>query len=182
MVETQRTWSAPFALDNVPESGKHVDLSADDGVRAELAKRAGLTALPQLTAQFDLSRRGPDSLRVSGAVSATVGQTCVVTLEPMQSEIHESIDLLFTRQDAVPEHAADAAGDIEIVEDAPEPLVDGVVDLGALASEFFLLAIDPYPRKPGAVFDPPPTAADPSAHPFAALAGLKKQQDGDGGT
>ena len=41
--------------------------------------------------------------------------------------------------------------------DEPEPLVDGVADLGAAATEFLLLAIDPYPRKPDAVFEPPKT-------------------------
>ena len=61
-------------------------------------------------------------------------------------------------------------------EDPPEPLREGAVDLGALATEFLLLGIDPYPRKPGAVFDAPP-AGDPSSHPFAALAALKKGGD-----
>ena len=58
-------------------------------------------------------------------------------------------------------------------EDPPEALRDGVIDLGAVATEFLLLGIDPYPRKPGAVFDAPP-AGDPASHPFAALAALKK--------
>ncbi len=47
------------------------------------------------------------------------------------------------------------------------------MDVGAVATEFLLLAIDPYPRKPGAVFDAPKND-DPGAHPFAALAALKK--------
>ena len=50
--------------------------------------------------------------------------------------------------------------------------IDGTVDLGALATEFLLLGIDPYPRKPGAVFEPPSTG-DPGESPFAALAGLR---------
>ena len=53
---------------------------------------------------------------------------------------------------------------------------DGAVDLGAIATEFLLLGIDPYPRKPGAVFEAPP-AGDPASHPFAALAALKKGDD-----
>ena len=42
------------------------------------------------------------------------------------------------------------------------------------------LAIDPYPRKPGAVFEPRVEADDPEDHPFAALKALKpdaKSQD-----
>ena len=49
-----------------------------------------------------------------------------------------------------------------------------MVDLGAVASEFLLLGIDPYPRKPGVKFEPPPRAGDAAAHPFAALEALKK--------
>jgi hypothetical protein len=51
-----------------------------------------------------------------------------------------------------------------------------VVDLGALATEFLILGLDPYPRKAGAVFQPP-APAQPDESPFAALAKLKKGQD-----
>ena len=68
-------------------------------------------------------------------------------------------------------------------QDRPRPpsrrsrCADGAVDLGAIATEFLLLGIDPYPRKPGAVFDAPVAEDDPSSHPFAALAALKKPGD-----
>ena len=55
----------------------------------------------------------------------------------------------------------------------PEALAGGTVDLGAIAAEFLILGIDPYPRKAGAVFSSPP-GAEASAHPFDALAALKK--------
>jgi hypothetical protein len=58
-------------------------------------------------------------------------------------------------------------------DEPPEAIRDGVIDLGAVATEFLLLGLDPYPRKPGAVFEAPP-AGDPVSHPFAALAALKK--------
>jgi len=58
----------------------------------------------------------------------------------------------------------------------PETLVDGVVDLGVVATEFLMLAIDPYPRKPGAVFEPPQNP-DAGSHPFAALAALRSGRD-----
>ena len=37
------------------------------------------------------------------------------------------------------------------------------------------LAVDPYPRKPGVVFEPEVIAPDPEDHPFAILKAL---QDG----
>ena len=55
--------------------------------------------------------------------------------------------------------------------DPPEPIENGMIDLGRLATDVLYLAIDPYPRKPGAVFEPEVTAADPEDHPFAALKG-----------
>ena len=65
---------------------------------------------------------------------------------------------------------------VEEVDDALETLVHGVADLGAVAAEFFLLGIDHYPRKPGAVFAPP--VEDRAANsPFAVLAKLKPPGD-----
>ena len=54
-------------------------------------------------------------------------------------------------------------------EDEPDPVVDGKIDLGALASEFFALGLDPYPRKPGAVFVEDANS-EPGDWSFAALA------------
>jgi hypothetical protein len=71
------------------------------------------------------------------------------------------------------EHTSEAAE-----EDPPESLSDGKVDLGAIAVEFLLLGIDPYPRKPGAEFSPL-KSEDGNAKPFAALEALKKRLSGD---
>jgi uncharacterized metal-binding protein YceD (DUF177 family) len=139
-----------------------------------------LRSLPRLTATFDVTRRGRDGLRVVGDVSATVGQTCVVTLDPMESEIDEPIDLDFTPEAALApdEEAVDHKRQVEVSEeDAPEPLINGTVDLGALATEFLILGIDPYPRKPDAVFEPPESEND-AGGPFAALSALKKRGGG----
>jgi hypothetical protein len=59
------------------------------------------------------------------------------------------------------------------VAEPPEELIDGSVDLGAIATEFLILGIDPYPRKPGAVFTQE-SKGDAGARPFAALGALMK--------
>ncbi len=59
------------------------------------------------------------------------------------------------------------------IPDPPEPIVNGVIDLGRLATDALLLGVDPYPRKPGAEFEPQVAAVDPEDHPFAALKALK---------
>jgi uncharacterized metal-binding protein YceD (DUF177 family) len=156
-------------LSEVPETGRRYDLVADAHTRAAVARLAGLDALPRFEAAFDVTLYGRSGLHVVGRVCATVGQTCVVTLDPVENRIDEPVDLIFTAG-AV---ATTQGGEIEVpVEDEPEALIDGGVDLGAIATESLLLAIDPYPRKPDAVFQPP-AGGDTSGHPFAALAALQ---------
>jgi hypothetical protein len=58
------------------------------------------------------------------------------------------------------------------VPDPPEPIVNGTIDLGRVATDALFLAVDPYPRLPGAVFEPEVVAPDPEDHPFAALKAL----------
>jgi uncharacterized metal-binding protein YceD (DUF177 family) len=174
----RRPWSVRLDESNVPETGRHIDLVADPETRAAIAELAGVAGLPRLAAEFDVTRHGRGGLRVVGSVSATVEQICVVTLEPIESAIDEPIDLVFVPGSAAPSKDAE---EVEMAPDAPDELVDGAVDLGAIATEFVILGIDPYARKPDAVFEAP-AAGDDSAHPFEALAALKKgQEKGQGG-
>ena len=71
--------------------------ASDETIRAALAEALGLRALPRVAATFEVTRRGADRLRVVGSVGATVGQTCVVTLEPIENEIEEAVDIEFVR-------------------------------------------------------------------------------------
>jgi len=176
--KTRPPWSAPVAVHDVPETGRRFDLTADENVRAALAQSIGLHALPRLDASFDVSRHGRDGLHVVGRVSATVGQTCVVTLEPIDNEIDEAVDLVFEPAPAT-EAPPEDGGSKVAADNAPEPLVGGVVDLGVVATEFLTLGIDPYPRKSDAEFAAP-AAGDDSSHPFAALAALKNKNERGG--
>lgn len=178
-------WRVPVAVEDIPEPGQHFVLVADAPARAAIARMAGLRDLPRLEAEFEVTRRGVGGLRVVGRVLATVGQNCIVTLEPLANEVDEEVDLTFMPQSA----RAEAAGETEVDHnpadvdwdadwDAPEPLTGGIVDLGAVATEFLILGLDPYPRKPGAVFEPQPQSQSTAeAGPFAALAGWTKASD-----
>ena len=84
------------------------------------------------------------------------------------------------RSSEPPEQLADRAEPVEDADEgvtdppaAPEPIENGVIDLGRLATDALFLAIDPYPRKPDAVFEAPDVAPDPEDHPFAALKAFK---------
>jgi uncharacterized metal-binding protein YceD (DUF177 family) len=166
----QPIWSRRIAVAEVPDEGLHVAFDADSEVRGTLARTANLRDLPQLQASFDLRRKGAGVLQVTGEVIAQVGQNCVVTLEPTEQNLHEPVDVTFSPADT------DALGGGEASfamtdNDTPEPLAEGYVDLGVIATEYFLLGIDPYPRKEGAVFEAT-APKDPAENPFAALAQL----------
>src|SRR5437764_8438602 len=88
-------WRVPVRVDEIPDAGRRFDLHADAATREALARTAGLQALPRLDASFEITRHGRDGVRVRGTVSGTVGQTCVVSLEPVENEIAEQVDLVF---------------------------------------------------------------------------------------
>jgi hypothetical protein len=174
-------WSVPVVAAEVPETGRHVELVPDEATRQAIARVADVVALPRLKATFDLTRHGAEGLRVEGRIAATVVQNCVVTLEPVESEIDEAVDLVFRPERGEQPGASNEEVHPLDTQEPPETLVGGAVDLGNLATEFLILGIDPYPRKDDAVFDAPP-AGDPASHPFAALAALKKDPGSQGGT
>jgi uncharacterized metal-binding protein YceD (DUF177 family) len=177
MEKNRSPWSVPVAVDDIPETGLHLEIDAPEPLRAELAALAGLRELGRLSAVFDLTRRGA-GVRVTGNVSARVGQTCVVTLEPLESDIDEPVDLRFAPRPVAPASAkSETVAAHTSDEDPPEPLFGDELDLGAIATEFLLLGIDPYPRKPDAEFAPV-KAGDATAKPFAALEALKKRLGG----
>jgi uncharacterized metal-binding protein YceD (DUF177 family) len=169
-------WRVPVAVVQVPETGLHRDLDADKTTREAIAQVGGLREILAANASLDVTPISGGRFRVEGWVRARVGQTCVVTLDPIENDIDEPIDLIFAPPDQIPEMAdlveEAAESDVEIP-DPPEPIENGVIDLGRIVTDALYLAVDPYPRKPDAVFEPPVVAEDPEDHPFAALKALQ---------
>ena len=161
-------------VEALPRDGLTQKIEATPAERVALAADNDLADIAKLTAEFVIKRSGK-GVRVVGTVHAEVSQTCVVSLDPFPVTIDESIDVRFAQE------ARDRPGraEPEVValdaEDAPDPIVDGKVDLGALAAEFIALALDPYPRKPGVEFAPPPEEA-PDPSPFDALGKIAKKK------
>ncbi len=168
-------WRQRVTISDLPPQGKDYELVPDAAVRKELAMHAGIVAIPKLTAKLKVLPQGKAGAVVEGSLQATVTQTCVVTLEPFDNHIDETISLVFE-----PEEAIAARGPLtEVIagEDPPEPIVDGAIDLAAVVAEFLTLSIDPYPRKPDAAFEAPAVEDDAdTTSPFAALAKLKPGQ------
>ena len=148
-----------------------------------LAKSLGLVAIDRLEGEAklwhvtDVSR-----VRVRVNFRADVIQCCVVTLEPIPARIEDTFErdsvTLREPQDQTSDGTSGTSGAMREVivglqdPDEPEPWSGEDIDLGVAVVEQLALALDPYSRKPGAVFT---DYEDDSArgHPFAALAPLK---------
>lgn len=173
-MNTDLAWSHPIKVEDIPEEGEDITLSPDEETRAALARFTGVLAVPAFTARLRLLPDGTGGAIVTGTFDASVRQNCVVSLEPFDNPVHEEIALRFAPESAKP--AKSPGPDIEIEESDPsDSIIDGVIDLGAVMSEFLILGIDPYPKKPGVVFTPPATKDDQRDNPFAVLEKLKKK-------
>jgi hypothetical protein len=179
-------FSRPLAAAEVPEEGLTLHIVARPDECAALAAQDGLVAVDRLEADLAVRRKGAGGVAVTGELRAALRQTCVVTLEEFDATIVEPIEIAFapepaprppepahrrTRRPAEVEEPSSRFVDVE--GDEPDPLIDGRIDLGAIVAEFLALALDPYPRKPGASFaapqEEPEAEAEPRRSPFAGL-------------
>jgi Large ribosomal RNA subunit accumulation protein YceD len=175
MVESP-PFSRPVRVESIPQDGVEQTIEASEAERAALAKLNGLPAIGRLTAKFALRRVGRGAVRVRGEVHAEATQTCVVSLDPFDVTLEEPVDVRFAAPagESVSRRGPPiSAAEVEALalgeEDQPDPIVEGKIDLGALAAEFMILGLDPYPRKPGVDFTPPSETSDtPPAGPLEA--------------
>jgi hypothetical protein len=173
----ESVFSRLVRVDALPREGQVVSIEATPTEREQLASFYKLPAIAALTATLRVNLSGRGGARVTGIVHGELTQTCIVSLEPFPATVDENVDVRFAPESAANSRSR-AADDIETFsladEDEPDPIVDGKIDLGALTAEFFALGLDPYPRKPDAVFDEERTDPEPTTSPFAALAGRDK--------
>jgi uncharacterized metal-binding protein YceD (DUF177 family) len=177
-IERADPWRVLVAVAQIPETGLHRDIEADPAIRKAVADVGGLREVLSAQASFNVMPNSGGRFHVTGQVRARIGQTCVVTLEEIENDIDEPVDLIFAPLEQVPQMAAlvdEAEESEEETPDPLEPIENGMIDLGKVATDALYLAVDPYPRKPGAVFEPIVEAADPEDHPFAALRALKAE-------
>jgi uncharacterized metal-binding protein YceD (DUF177 family) len=163
-------FSRPFVADRLGANPITETLLATPAECAALATRMRLVAFDQLAANVTLERTLSGLIHVSGRLEADIVQTCVVTLAAFPSHVEDSFTLDFG--DAADGHGEEIEVDVDY--DPPEPIEGGIIDLGELVAQYLALALDPYPRAPGATLAPEWTGADVAEmSPFAILKILK---------
>lgn len=151
-------FSRVFRVDRLPKEGQTLTIEANPAEREALAALCNVPAIERLTATLSLTRSGRSGVRVTGAVRGELTQVCVVSLDPFPATVDEEIDVRFApRSDEAAARGRSREPETFSMadEDEPDPIIDGKIDLGALAAEFFALGLDPWPRKPGAAFPSP---------------------------
>ena len=167
-----RPFSRVVRVDAIPREGQTVTIEAAPAEREALASFYDLPAVAALTATLRLEPWGRGGAQVTGAVHGALTQICVVSLEPFPATVDEAVDVRFAPETAPESRPQSAKEPLTLSladEDEPDPVIDGKIDLGALAAEFFALGLDPYPRKPGVTFEQS-TKSAPVDSPFSALA------------
>jgi hypothetical protein len=169
-------WSETLSLHELAHGPVQRVLVAPDAARKRIAREFQLDDLASLEATVDVSP-WLDGAELRGRWHAAVLQTCGVTLEPLPSEPEGSF-LVRVLPAGSPNAPEEPVGEIEVGtedDDPPDVLEGESIDLAAYVVEHLGLEIDPFPRKPDAVFTPPEAPEELS--PFAVLRQLKPRED-----
>jgi uncharacterized metal-binding protein YceD (DUF177 family) len=141
-----------YDIARLPAGGDQETLEATAEEREALARRFGLDALTALTATLKIARTTSSTIKVSGFARAAIEQTCVLTLQPFATVLDLHLEEVFRT-------ARGGGGRLQAVEAFEEddaPLVVGQsIDLGELVAQELGMSIDPWPKAPGAAFEPP---------------------------
>jgi hypothetical protein len=133
----------PLAITQIGHSGLDSLVEATPAECVALARRMGVPAVLSLTCWFHLTRSALDAVAVRGRLEAVVVRTCVVSLDDFETDVVEDFRVRF-----VP--AGNETDEIDPEAEDEILFTGGVIDLGEAAVEQLALALDPYPRKPGA--------------------------------
>jgi len=187
-------WSHKVETDRIGIDPFKVSLTATVEQCRDVARRAGVKAVERLETEVTLQRASNGGLiHAEGTVKAEIIQDCSITLKELHTEVSDDFDAWYTDHDrevislsgARRERDSLLSGaDLPLAEeqDDPEHAVDGAVDVGELAAQYFCLAVDPYIQAPDSKYEKSVDTAfevQPASkqNPFAALKNWKADRD-----
>ncbi|HEU0161895.1 MAG TPA: hypothetical protein VFQ69_05795 [Rhizomicrobium sp.] len=172
--------SHSYNLARLGNAGDAVTFSADPEQLAAIARWSGVLSVEAFSVAVDIRKLGPVRFGLAFRLTADVTQACVVTLEPVPAHLEQgfSRELHFTgparhRAERTPPKDSESEVDLDAEEEGPEEIESLHYDLAGPALEEYVLALDPYPRRPGVAFEAQTGGQDRPESPFAVLKGLK---------
>ncbi len=134
-------FSRILSVARLSPNGMEELLEAKPAERTDLAKRFNILDLPSLKADLTVTPGDQETITVSGTIEAKAVQSCVITLEPIETTLKIDVDVIFLPSESSRPHPSDA------LEDEFEYYTGGKIDLGELVSQQLGVNLDPYPRK-----------------------------------
>jgi uncharacterized metal-binding protein YceD (DUF177 family) len=173
------TKSLSFSIraDEVPAAGRQYRIEAAEAERRTLAEELDIPEVKALAADIDVRPLAGGAISVRGNLTASVVQTDVVTLEPVEQSVEEEIDLTLVAAEEAAETPPKPASAGPDEEEGPEVYQNGRIELGALVGEHLALGLDLYPRAAGVEFSSHVEDDAAESSPFAALAKLRKDEE-----
>ncbi|GBF26396.1 hypothetical protein MnTg02_01435 [bacterium MnTg02] len=192
---THRPLVRTLAINHIPQDGVEIRIEPGPEDRAMLAENLKLLALDKMESHLEIIPVGEESFRVRGTLSADVTQNCVISLDPVTSQISEQIDVEFRPKprdgsEIMQENPIGGVKQDVLTEKEFEEYEAGKLVLGALVVEILASALDPYPRKRDTEFswgsgnnDDGAVEKSLSESPFAKLTAIRadtKTSDSEG--
>ncbi len=173
--------SRPVRVEDLKAQTFTLEIHPSDRELEKLRARLQVDGLEGLSAQTSLRLLQNGDVLLKAQFQARVRQTCVLTLEPVASEISSAFETTYSNTAEEDwGHGEEEFAALDEDTDPPEPIQDGMIDVGEAISEHLALEIDPFPRVKGATFDGYSTgnasvdeAAPAKKNPFAVLSKLK---------
>jgi len=188
-------WSHFIDASEITGEKVRMTITPDKEARKNLVRRLGLLSIDSLKAELELQReQGGMVVHIGGNVQAVLQQSCVVTLDPIETKVNETFEAWFADPDQAIQlskvkHDKNVKmnGETPILDERedPEPIIDDQIDLGDLVTQHLSLAIDPYPHAKGVEYEygddnPKKVPEAFKNNPFAALKDWKaKLEDGE---
>lgn len=172
-------FSRPMSVVEASRLPGPVDIVASDAECAAIAARFGWIAVEKLHATLTLGVEGK-TVRITGSAHARVTQPCIATGDPVVEGVNTALTVQLVPLEAL--EAAEEASEVELDSDALDILgyENGRFDLGDIVAETIVLAVDPWPRSPGAseFLKAKGVIGEEDAGSFGALAALRDKMQG----
>jgi uncharacterized metal-binding protein YceD (DUF177 family) len=140
-------FSRTVRIDTLGAAPRTIEIAADEGERAALARRFGFVSIDRLEASAAVSLGG-EVVSTKGRLRASVVQSCVASGDPVAETVEAPFAIEFRphpKIDAAEEEIELHGAELDVV------FFDGgLVDLGEAVAETLSLSVEAYPRAPGA--------------------------------
>ena len=161
----------------IPPRGLDAVRAASPQQCAAIATAVNIAAVGRLEVRYRIEHSANGRFRLTGNVRANVTQACVVTLDPVVSDLRDTIDVEFWPTPEMPQAGEEEQSILDAEEH--ELIESHRMAVGRIVVETLAAALPAYPRTADAALDTHEAGPEVSGKvsPFAALAGWKPKSD-----